>query len=85
MGNKYGKGTWAMVTGSSDGIGAEYARQLARQGFNIVLVSRTMTKMEKVAAELKQLNPAVQTKIVQVDFCDPNATSVDFYKSKVIE
>ncbi len=25
----YGKGSWALITGASDGIGAEYARQLA--------------------------------------------------------
>ena len=41
-----GKGTWALVTGSSDGIGLEFARQLAREGFNICLVSRTESKLK---------------------------------------
>ena len=36
-----GKGTWAVVTGASDGIGAEFCRQLAEDGFNICLISRT--------------------------------------------
>lgn len=38
---KYGKGSWVVVTGASDGMGAEYCRQYARQGFNVALVSRT--------------------------------------------
>jgi len=41
-----GKGTWALVTGSTDGIGLEFARQLAREGFNICLVSRTESKLK---------------------------------------
>jgi 17beta-estradiol 17-dehydrogenase / very-long-chain 3-oxoacyl-CoA reductase len=48
-----GAGSWAVVTGASDGIGAEYTRQLAREGFNVVLVSRTLTKLKSVEAELK--------------------------------
>jgi 17beta-estradiol 17-dehydrogenase / very-long-chain 3-oxoacyl-CoA reductase len=53
---RYGKGSWALITGASDGIGAEYARQLAAQGFNIFLVSRTLSKLNSVADELKKLN-----------------------------
>ena len=34
------KRPWTLITGSSDGIGAEYARQLVAEGWNIVLVSR---------------------------------------------
>ena len=45
---KYGKDSWVVVTGASDGIGAEYCRQLAKLGFNIALVSRTMSKLQAV-------------------------------------
>lgn len=41
-----------VVTGATDGIGKSYAKQLAQQGFNIVLVSRTQAKLEAVAAEI---------------------------------
>lgn len=41
-------GGWAVITGASDGIGAEYARQLAARNFNICLVSRTLMKLQAV-------------------------------------
>jgi len=52
-----GPGTWALVTGASDGIGAEYCKQLAAKGFNICLVSRTVLKLQLVEAEVKRINP----------------------------
>ncbi len=38
MQNVYGKGTWAMITGGSKGIGFEFANQLAKKGFNLIIV-----------------------------------------------
>lgn len=35
--SKFGaKGTWAVVTGASDGIGKEFASQLAKKGYNVI-------------------------------------------------
>ena len=48
---------WAVVTGASDGIGAAYCVELARLGFNVALVSRTVAKMEKVEKMCKEANP----------------------------
>jgi 17beta-estradiol 17-dehydrogenase / very-long-chain 3-oxoacyl-CoA reductase len=55
------------VTGASDGLGKEYAHQLAGKGFNIVLVSRTQSKLQIVSDELAKRYPAVQTKVVSMD------------------
>ena len=44
----------AVVTGSSDGIGKAYARELAKQGLNIVLLSRTQSKLDAVASEISE-------------------------------
>lgn len=56
-----------VVTGASDGIGKSFAKQLAQQGLNMVLISRTQSKLEKVAAEIESEHK-VQTKIVTIDF-----------------
>jgi 17beta-estradiol 17-dehydrogenase / very-long-chain 3-oxoacyl-CoA reductase len=64
---RYGKGSWAVVTGASDGIGRGYCQMLASKGMNIVLISRTMEKLVKVAEELKQTYK-VETLIIQRDF-----------------
>ncbi|KAI9054648.1 hypothetical protein LZ554_001800 [Drepanopeziza brunnea f. sp. 'monogermtubi'] len=51
----YGKkGTWAIVTGASDGIGKEYAIQLAQKGFNLLLISRTASKLTTLSTEITQ-------------------------------
>jgi len=62
---KYGE--WAIVTGASDGIGKEFAKQLAAKGLNVVLVSRSLDKLESVANEI-QKKYKVKTIIVDVDF-----------------
>ncbi|OJJ01067.1 hypothetical protein ASPVEDRAFT_149945 [Aspergillus versicolor CBS 583.65] len=62
------KGSWAIVTGASDGLGKEYALQLARAGFNIVLVSRTASKLTTLTDEITSKYPSVQTKMLAMDF-----------------
>nr|POE82414.1 very-long-chain 3-oxoacyl-coa reductase [Quercus suber] len=66
--SKFGKkGTWALVTGASDGIGKEYALQLAAKGFNVLLVSRTQSKLDALATEIESKRN-VQTQTLAMDF-----------------
>lgn len=44
-----------VVTGATDGIGKEYAFQLAQAGMNIVLISRTEAKLKDVAAAIGEI------------------------------
>ncbi|EAT38467.1 AAEL009634-PG [Aedes aegypti] len=60
-------GSWALVTGATDGIGKAYAKALAKKGLNVVLVSRTQSKLEDVAKEIES-ESKVQTKVIAVDF-----------------
>ncbi|XP_030561390.1 hydroxysteroid dehydrogenase-like protein 1 [Drosophila novamexicana] len=60
-------GSWAAITGSSDGIGKAYAKELAREGINVVLIARNEEKLKTVAEEIAS-DCKVQTKIVVADF-----------------
>ncbi|OLN97414.1 Very-long-chain 3-oxoacyl-CoA reductase [Colletotrichum chlorophyti] len=67
---KYGKpGTWAVVTGASDGLGKEFAFQLANKGFNLVLVSRTKSKLDALAQEIEEkFSGKILVKVLDMDF-----------------
>lgn len=59
--------THTVITGSTDGIGKQYAFQLASRGLNVVLVSRSTDKLVAVAAEIES-KYSVKTKWIAVDF-----------------
>ncbi|XP_059927275.1 very-long-chain 3-oxoacyl-CoA reductase-B [Gadus macrocephalus] len=60
-------GQWAVVTGATDGIGKAYAEELARRGFNIVLISRSQEKLDDVSKAIES-KCGVQTKTIAADF-----------------
>ena len=66
---KYGPGSWALVTACTDGIGKGFVVELARHGFNIVAVGRNPEKLEALARELLMLY-GVETRIIVKDFAD---------------
>ncbi|KAI5459746.1 hypothetical protein BGZ63DRAFT_359825 [Mariannaea sp. PMI_226] len=83
---KYGKpGTWAVVTGASDGLGKEYALQLAAKGFNLVLVSRTESKLAALAKEIKAkfAGKNIEVKILAMDFAQDDASDYERLKELV--
>lgn len=62
-------GQWAVVTGGTDGIGKQYARQLAKRGLNIILISRSLDKLKDTAQEL-EFDFRVRTQIIQADLSE---------------
>ncbi|XP_009676549.1 inactive hydroxysteroid dehydrogenase-like protein 1 isoform X2 [Struthio camelus] len=60
-------GRWAVVTGSTDGIGKAYAEELARRGVNIILISRNKEKLEAVSRSIAETYK-VETDFIVADF-----------------
>ncbi|XP_020970531.1 very-long-chain 3-oxoacyl-CoA reductase 1 [Arachis ipaensis] len=61
-------GSWALVTGPTDGIGKAFAFQLARNGLNLVLVGRSPDKLADVSAAITAKFPKIDVRTVVVDF-----------------
>jgi 17beta-estradiol 17-dehydrogenase / very-long-chain 3-oxoacyl-CoA reductase len=68
-----GPNVWAVVTGSTDGIGLAYAKFMAEKGYCVLLISRNPEKLNKVKKDIENLYkscPEVRT--LAVDFSKSN-------------
>ncbi len=65
-------GPWALITGASEGIGAEFALQLAEDGVNCILVARREGPLAQLAERLRA--KGVECITALVDLTAPDAT-----------
>lgn len=68
-------GAWAVVAGGSDGIGAAYARELAKRGLNVALIARRKQTLEEMAAAI-HAEHGVETRAIQADLTSPEIADV---------
>jgi short-subunit dehydrogenase len=59
-------GPWAVITGASDGTGAEFAKLLASLGINVMLVARRAVPLAELAKEI-EAQYRVQTRVLVQD------------------
>ncbi len=69
------KGKVVAITGASSGIGASAAAQFVELGCKVVLISRTLEKLEAVAAPLREKGEVL---CVAADVCDEAAVGKAF-------
>lgn len=77
---------WALITGASSGIGAEFARRLAALGMHLVLSARREPEMKALADELDTRH-GTRCEIIPLDLAEPGSASrlVDEIQSRNID
>lgn len=79
----YGK--WAIVTGSTSGIGEEFARHLSSLGMSLLLVSRSESKLVAQAAELgASMKTGQDCRYLVYDFTNMDAAKRDGFYNKAL-
>jgi len=71
----------ALVTGASSGIGAEFARQLAAEGMDVVLVARRADRLEQQRAEIEKQHKVRATAIAK-DLSQSDAPAAVFAETE---
>ena len=77
-------GPWAVIAGASEGTGAEFARQLAGAGFNLMLVARRQEPLDQLADELRRSN-GVEVSTLSLDLMREDAAQEMFLAANDIE
>lgn len=65
------KTKYALVTGATSGIGYELAMQAAANGYNLILVSRDASELDKVSKQLGKFS--IEVKTISQDLSEENA------------
>lgn len=66
--DRYGKNSYVLITGATDGIGKQYCFSFAERNFNLIMVSRNMEKLLNVKKEILLKYNNIDIITIQYDF-----------------
>jgi len=74
-------GKWAIVTGSTSGIGKDFADYLGQKGMNLLIISRTESKLIDQQKALQLRYPSIDIKYLAFDYGTTGVVKAQFYKT----
>lgn len=78
----YGRKSYVLVTGGSEGIGKALAKEFAARGFNLILVARNPAGLEAAKKEVEALHPGTTVLTSAFDFeAITNPDNFDLFKA----
>ena len=60
---------WALVTGASSGIGRDMARQLSKEGYDLILVARDEVKLKALQEEIVTKSEVISLDLANSENC----------------
>ena len=67
----------ALITGASSGIGRDIARELAKRGYNLILVARDMEKLQELKKEFEEQYKSKEGVRLEVDIVSMDLAEAD--------
>lgn len=61
-------GEWVVISGATDGIGLEYAKEFARRGHSVILLGRSESKLSQAKQQVTRYTSPSKVVTIQVDF-----------------
>ena len=77
--NKSGK-AWAVVTGTTSGIGHAFVSALAGLGFNVLMIARNGAKLNEIKAEISQKHKSIKIECMVIDLATKSVITSDLSK-----